>query len=1039
MSYSTKYLFRFESYHGVEYNIYLQQDGYNGSVIQRRLGRAPVIKKKKNGPICCTSLELYAECQIDGEFAGLYTSNPKEFLVEVYRGGTSSTGTLVFLGYVSPELYSEPNIAPPYDVQIVATDGLGELKLYNYEEIDADGVGEIYLYNLLLLLLGLAGYTTNFYFATNLFEYGGSKSHLPKWFTDMDHMIGKSCYEILKLVLDSLHASIVQYRGRWLIARETDIETLLNNNGTLAVITCSTNGAISTTNIGNVKASIGQMGVADMWPVGNLSTVIEPAKKSVTTKMEWHPKNILQNPDMGTDTVWTKYQAEFDQTKGGFHVGHSGILSPVLGSIGQDISIKQAYPDIHVSVKAYCSLESYTIWQGAPPRIACYLMLEVSGGLTYYYLKRGWTNDAPTSEDDFEFITPEYNGIANNASVDRASEYSWDFPSIGDYPLPATLSVFICGDWIHVFSAELTENPHNKGYKDTIKINNGARGEAEEVELMGGRLPVDRTMTNEDFYGLWGYNDALLTKYTDSHNTNKDFLSLMSLDYAISVALERKRMEGVLDVPASLTYLPLMVTDGNLKLWIETYEWDLLNDELAIKALSLPAASLTVESETVTEMTGGSSGGSSSGGGGGGGTAGVTLVDMTVPTGFKVSGVPIMSSGTIAMEFDTGYSLPTTTKQSEWDSAYSAKHSHSNKSALDDITATKITNWDSAASHEHTHSNKSVLDGITSQKVSNWDAAYTDKHTHSNKSVLDGITANDVNHWDGAAQNEHSHSNKSVLDGITSTKVSHWDTAYGWGDHAQAGYITQVTASMVTSALGYIPADVEDLIKGAGLQAPTLRIFRGYDNASGQYEFAPYIEVKHPLLSISGLNAQCVLMVWSKRRGRKGATSTKRYPTYTSGWGEVRGRLATTAAFILNGGAATLDSIRQFILNKCLCGSDFTQAQMEVMTLATFRSYTNLVRKFGFKGKHAQQINDFVAKGSRLFGIAIRYENPAWAAHVSGTVAETTREVDDGTTHGKVQRYFYTDVAAFRVHCNAGQGGYWDIGFQLQPINGPKK
>lgn len=36
----------------------------------------------------------------------------------------------------------------------------------------------------------------------------------------------------------------------------------------------------------------------------------------------------------------------------------------------------------------------------------------------------------------------------------------------------------------------------------------------------------------------------------------------------------------------------------------------------------------------------------------------------------------------------------------------------------------------------------------------------------------------------------HSHTNKSVLDGITSTKVSNWDTAYGWGNHASAGYVT---------------------------------------------------------------------------------------------------------------------------------------------------------------------------------------------------------------------------------------------------------
>ena len=100
---------------------------------------------------------------------------------------------------------------------------------------------------------------------------------------------------------------------------------------------------------------------------------------------------------------------------------------------------------------------------------------------------------------------------------------------------------------------------------------------------------------------------------------------------------------------------------------------------------------------------------------------GVTSVGMTVPTGFSVSPATITSSDTFAITFASGYSLPTTAKQA------------------------------------------------------NWDAAYTDRHTHSNKSVLDGIT---------------------------STDVSHWDTAYGWGDHAQAGYSTpsSVASQMQTYA-----------------------------------------------------------------------------------------------------------------------------------------------------------------------------------------------------------------------------------------------
>ena len=48
----------------------------------------------------------------------------------------------------------------------------------------------------------------------------------------------------------------------------------------------------------------------------------------------------------------------------------------------------------------------------------------------------------------------------------------------------------------------------------------------------------------------------------------------------------------------------------------------------------------------------------------------VTSVAMTVPTGFAVAGSPITTAGTLAVTFASGYALPTTVKQSNWDDAY---------------------------------------------------------------------------------------------------------------------------------------------------------------------------------------------------------------------------------------------------------------------------------------------------------------------------------------------------------------------------------
>lgn len=47
-----------------------------------------------------------------------------------------------------------------------------------------------------------------------------------------------------------------------------------------------------------------------------------------------------------------------------------------------------------------------------------------------------------------------------------------------------------------------------------------------------------------------------------------------------------------------------------------------------------------------------------------------TSIGISVPTGFTVTGSPIISSGTIAINFADGYSIPTIASQTNWDTAY---------------------------------------------------------------------------------------------------------------------------------------------------------------------------------------------------------------------------------------------------------------------------------------------------------------------------------------------------------------------------------
>ena len=54
------------------------------------------------------------------------------------------------------------------------------------------------------------------------------------------------------------------------------------------------------------------------------------------------------------------------------------------------------------------------------------------------------------------------------------------------------------------------------------------------------------------------------------------------------------------------------------------------------------------------------------------------------------------------------------------------------------------------------------------------------------------------------------------------TYISNGNTAYGWGNHANAGYLTGITSSMITTALGYTPANSSSLSSYLPLSGGTM-------------------------------------------------------------------------------------------------------------------------------------------------------------------------------------------------------------------------
>lgn len=182
-------------------------------------------------------------------------------------------------------------------------------------------------------------------------------------------------------------------------------------------------------------------------------------------------------------------------------------------------------------------------------------------------------------------------------------------------------------------------------------------------------------------------------------------------------------------------------------------------------------------------------------------TGTVTSVNVSVPTGFQVSGGPITTSGTISVSFASGYALPTTAKQTNWDTAFGwGDHStagYATTAALTSGLSGKLDVGANAVSATKLNTARSIngtaFDGTSNITTSSWGTARTITIGNTGKSV-DGSgnvswSLSDI----GAAAASHSHTASQISD----------STAVG------RDVLTAVDAAAARAAIGAGTSDLE--------------------------------------------------------------------------------------------------------------------------------------------------------------------------------------------------------------------------------------
>ena len=680
MAYRAKYRYRWNSQNGNEGEVLLLKDGYTGAVIDRPLGRAPELSMEQNGHIHGTSLVLYLECREDGEYTELYTSSAKEWQVQLWWNGRS-----LWAGYLTPELYSEPDIAPPYDVCVTATDGLGELKRSEYKPASWDLSLEDHLYGILALTgLDRAIYHTGGISADG--RPGASMLHEVK--VDLSHLQGKTCYDVLDGILTAINAELTTWGQQWMLLRPSDLD---NASANLALYPAN-GGGVQTWGI----PSYGSARTHGRWPVGQMSTQIIAARSAVTVQSPNHLRADSElSPDGWSGSGSTAIRVEAGATSASGELiteGHWELMAG--GSISQSVKYSKGLGAHTLRIDQY-GISKVQITYRTSPGSATHVLGMANGQV-------GWDTGGDIligseTRETLEIPIPAWAG-AGTLTVSIAQHNTVVSPVTA------------------VYGVSFAVNGVSYGLELRLSLSNGARSEADAVESAfstypGGEETYDVLLSQS---GLPSFGGSPVSHWSTTKLGSQSYIGLLAMDIALGCALPRARKTGKLNVPQGADPTFLLLSDGSRNYFVNTYTVDLLEDEVSVDMVSLPAAELEVADETYSAMTGGSSASYGSGSPGSQALPGYTVLsyDEAVALSEDPGDRTLPSAWALKTHISDGVKHITSAERTKWNKVVSdfAAITGNDSDAV-------INKWEEVVAFLDTYTEADTLANLLSNKV----------------------------------------------------------------------------------------------------------------------------------------------------------------------------------------------------------------------------------------------------------------------------------------------------------------------------------
>ena len=134
MSYTTKYTVPFQSVSGIDYEVFIDVDGYEGTSTELIGGGDVFVTDIETGDVLLPVRSGSATLQVFGSdyLQDLYTSNPQEIRVRLMKGSE-----LMWLGYMTPDTFSQDFSRPEFIYEIECVEALSTLKYKKFAETTA--------------------------------------------------------------------------------------------------------------------------------------------------------------------------------------------------------------------------------------------------------------------------------------------------------------------------------------------------------------------------------------------------------------------------------------------------------------------------------------------------------------------------------------------------------------------------------------------------------------------------------------------------------------------------------------------------------------------------------------------------------------------------------------------------------------------------------------------------------------------------------------------------------------------------------------